>query len=122
MRLDISRLTGKGLNMKPAATILQALLLAVALLACKSKGFVGTWKPEPNRSVFLQSLEIKKDGTWVINARTDRFVGTYKIVGSTLQMTEDRPPHRTAQATLEGDGRLKLIEGEKSPLYLKRGW
>jgi len=102
-------------------TLVGSLVLVLSLAACKSNRFVGTWKPDENqRNVVMQTLEVKKDGAWVLTTYKDRFTGTYKIVGETLQMTEERAVRHTVEASIESDGRLKLIEGDKAPLYLKR--
>jgi hypothetical protein len=98
-------------------------VFVLTLAACKSNKFVGTWKPEENqRNLVAKSLEIKNDGTWHLTTVYDKqFTGTHKIVGDTLQMTDDNAVRYSTVATIESDGRLKLIEGEKPPVYFHRG-
>jgi hypothetical protein len=96
-------------------------VLVLALAACKSNRFVGTWKPEDQRNVVAKTLEIKKDGTWHLTTVYDKqFTGTHRVVGDTLQRTDDNAVRYSTVATIESDGRLKLIEGEKQPIYFHR--
>jgi len=97
-------------------------VLVLTLAACKSNKFVGAWKPEDQRNVVAKTLEIKSDGTWHLTTVYDKqFGGTHKIVGDTLQMTDDNAVRYSTVATIESDGRLKVIEGEKPPVYFHRG-
>ena len=107
--------------MKITRVIGLVLVLLVAT-ACKSNRFVGTWKPEENqRNVVAKTLEIRKDGTWLLTTvYSNQFTGTYKIVNDTLQMTDANAVRHSTEATLESDGRLKLTEGEKATVYFKR--
>jgi hypothetical protein len=72
--------------------------------------------------VVAKSLEIKKDGTWRLMTVYDKqFNGTHKVVGDTLQMTDENAVRYSTVATIESEGRLKVIEGEKPPVYFHRG-
>lgn len=95
-------------------TTLIGLVLVIALAAaCKVNRFVGMWKPEENqRNVVAKTLEIKKDGTWLLTTvYSNQFTGTHKIVGDLLQLTEGNDVRHRMVATIESDGRLKLTEG-----------
>jgi len=98
-------------------------VLVLTLASCKSNKFVGTWTAVDNqRNVVAKTLEIKNDGTWRLTTVSSKeFKGTHKIVGDLLQMTDDNAVRYSTVATIESDGRLKVIEGEKPPVYFHRG-
>lgn len=98
------------------------VVLCLALSACNSNRFVGSWKPVPsgdNDAMRIDSFDIKKDGTFSIkfkDASRQEVIGTYTKTGDTLELHSPNTKQKV-EAAFESDGRLRVREGDRKPAY-----
>ncbi|MDT4969737.1 MAG: hypothetical protein QOJ64_4474 [Acidobacteriota bacterium] len=108
------------------ASLLVITVLCVALVACKSDPFIGTWKPAPSGDsdvTRIDSFNINKDGTFSLKAKDPsrkEIKGTYTKTGDKLELSS--PDFRQkVEASMESDGRLKVSEGGRDAVYFVKG-
>lgn len=101
------------------------VVLCLALGACTSNRFVGSWKPVPsgdNDAMRIDSFNINKDGTFSIKFKdTSRkeIKGSYTISGDKLQFSVPDSKQKV-EGTIESDGRLSVSEGGRKPAYFRQ--
>jgi len=92
---------------------------------CSSNRYVGSWKPVPsgdNDHMRIDSFNINKDGTFSLKFKdTTRkeISGTYTIEGEKILFASSEF-RKKVEGTIESDGRLKLVEGERGSAYFAK--
>jgi hypothetical protein len=101
--------------------LLAILILCTVILACKSDPFIGTWKPAPNtdKDIKIDSFIIEKDGTFTMKPKDSsrkEMKGTYTKSGDKLEL-KGPDLKQSVEATIESDGRMRISEGGRDPVY-----
>lgn len=104
------------------AGLISLVALCSVMIACKGDPFIGTWKPAPtsdNDLMKIDSFNINKDGTFSMKAKDSarkEVTGTWTKTGETIEL-KGPDLKQKVEASIESDGRLKITEGGRSPVF-----